>query len=502
MPSQPPNDAVRIFLAYAREDFDAVSAIYDRLAALGLKPWMDKRDLLPGEKWEVHLGQAIQDSHFFLACLSTKSVEKRGYLQKEFKKAFDLWQEKLDSDIYLIPLRLDECQVPEAFSALQWANLYEKDSWQALLRAIRKGAERQGLPVPKGLVDQPVGYRRRTAVGSRWLLAGLAAIVVAAIAIIAYAAGVIPPRRQPPAPTMPLAGEGGGKETVGAVAAMPLVTKGVTDTTLSRLGPGTTVVSPPAGLVATSMTMTSPIKMELVRVPAGEFLMGYDPSKDSIATDAVKPQHRLTLTEFYIGKHEVTNTQFAAFVKATGHIAPANWQNGVIRAGTEEHPAVYVSWNDGVAFTEWLAEETGRAFRLCTEAEWEKVCRGASSLIYPWGDAFDTNKANTSESGTGTTTPVGKYSPSGDSPYGVSDMAGNVEEWVVDWYGGDYYESSPVENPQGPESGIYRVLRGGSFFSSQMVAQCDNRLLNGANDRYAYLGFRVCVSPGLAAPGQ
>ena len=78
----------------------------------------------------------------------------------------------------------------------------------------------------------------------------------------------------------------------------------------------------------------------------------------------MKPQHRVTLIEFYIGKHEVTNAQFAAFVKATGHIAPANWQNGVIPVGTEEHPVVYVSWNDGVAFTEWLGEVTSRGFPI------------------------------------------------------------------------------------------------------------------------------------------
>lgn len=124
-------------------------------------------------------GAGCSTSHFFLACLSTKSVEKRGYLQKEFKKALDLWQEKLDSDIYLIPVRLDECQVPEAFRDFQWANLYEKDGWWALLRAIQKGVGRQGLPLPKGLVDLPLALsHRRTRTGSPWLLAGLAAIVV------------------------------------------------------------------------------------------------------------------------------------------------------------------------------------------------------------------------------------------------------------------------------------------------------------------------------------
>ncbi len=97
--------------------------------------------------------------------------------------------------------------------------------------------------------------------------------------------------------------------------------------------------------------------MELVRVPAGEFLMGSDPAKDLSALDGEKPQHRVPLAEFYIGRYEVTNAQYAAFVKATGHRAPDHWKNGSVPAGKEDHPIVDVSWDDAVAFTQWLGED-------------------------------------------------------------------------------------------------------------------------------------------------
>ena len=212
----------------------------------------------------------------------------------------------------------------------------------------------------------------------------------------------------------------------------------------------------------------------------------------------------MTLAEFYIGKYEVTNDQYAAFVKATERAVPFTWRdNERIPDGKEDHPVTTVSWYDAVAFTRWLGEETAMPFRLCTEAEWEKACRGTTALVYPWAGAFDERKANTSVGRIETTTPAGSYSPAGDSPYGVSDMAGNVREWVTDWYAEDYYEASPVDSPQGPETGEYRVLRSGSYSDNEEYARCASRLSRyDANSGFYYVGFRLCASPGLASPGQ
>lgn len=239
--------------------------------------------------------------------------------------------------------------------------------------------------------------------------------------------------------------------------------------------------------------ITDPIYMELVRVPAGEFLMGSDPAKDPNASDDEKPQHPVSLAEYFIGKYEVTNQQYAGFVEATGRSASDHWESGAIPTGKEEHPVVNVSWDDAVAFADWLSSETGAAFRLPSEAEWEKACRGSNGLIYPWGDSTpDAGKLNYAGSIVGDTLPVGSYIRR--SPYGVADMAGNVWEWVADWYGADYYAGSPIENPQGPEVGDRRVVRGGSFINDARLVRCAFRNSNLPNNRAWSYGFRVVVA--------
>jgi len=224
-----------------------------------------------------------------------------------------------------------------------------------------------------------------------------------------------------------------------------------------------------------------------VRVPAGEFLMGSDTWKDPNAEGDELPQHRLRLGEYWIGKYPVTNAQYKVFVDATGHPPPGHWEGGKIPAGKENHPVVNVSWHDAAAFCAWAG------LRLPTEAEWEKAARGADGRIYPWGDKWDARKANTSEGGRGGTTPVGAY-PAGASPYGALDMAGNVWEWVADWYGEGYYSQSPRENPLGPASGTYRVVRGGSWVLDLRDVRAAYRYRNHPDARLDNFGFRCARS--------
>lgn len=119
------------------------------------------------------------------------------------------------------------------------------------------------------------------------------------------------------------------------------------------------VVTGAVPLVGASTLITEPIRMELVRMPAGEFMMGSDSAKVPSADSDEQPQHPVTLAEFYIGKHGVTNAQFATFVAATGRSVPSCWENGRVPAGKQDHPVVYMSWDDAAAFTQWLGEETG-----------------------------------------------------------------------------------------------------------------------------------------------
>lgn len=128
----------KIFLSYAREDVAAVQKIHQSLKRVGHKPWMDKIDIVTGEKWERAIKKAIKEADLFVACLSSTSVKKRGYLQKEFKMALEIAKEKLDTDIWFIPLRLDECDVPDELSEYQWLDLFEDDAWKRFMRAIEE----------------------------------------------------------------------------------------------------------------------------------------------------------------------------------------------------------------------------------------------------------------------------------------------------------------------------------------------------------------------------
>ncbi len=279
--------------------------------------------------------------------------------------------------------------------------------------------------------------------------------------------------------------------------------------------------SPTSTLGIGSSMVSDRDSMELVYVPAGEFLMG---SIEGVGEDDEHPQHTVYLDAYWIDKTEVNNSQFAQFVDDTGYettaeqegcgyindgeewscVEGADWQH-VTGSGSdlqelEDHPVVLVSWYDAEAYCEWADR------RLPTEAEWEKAARGRDGQVYPWGDEFegtrlnycDTNcvfswKDENSDDRYGVTASVGSY-PTGASPYGALDMAGNVWEWVADWYDGDYYGSSPERNPSGPETGQYRVLRGGSWFDYQNGVRSADRYHFTPGARHNGLGIRCALS--------
>jgi formylglycine-generating enzyme required for sulfatase activity len=214
---------------------------------------------------------------------------------------------------------------------------------------------------------------------------------------------------------------------------------------------------------------------EMVLVPAGEFLMG---SNDGAYDE--KPPHRVYLDAFSIDKYETTNALYKRFMDATGRPAPSYWSDGNFNGASQ--PVVGVSWGDADAYCRWAGK------RLPTEAEWEKVARGTDGRKYPWGEQWDATRAN-AENRLGKTVPVGSHA-SGASPYGAQDMAGNAWEWVADWYGSTYYRNSPERNPEGPDSGTSRVLRGGSWLNYPRSLRSAFRLYFTPDFRSHYLGFR------------
>jgi formylglycine-generating enzyme required for sulfatase activity len=238
----------------------------------------------------------------------------------------------------------------------------------------------------------------------------------------------------------------------------------------------------------------------LVYVPAGEFVMG---SEDGGSDE--RPVHSVYLDAFWIYQTKVTNAMYATFLNAEGnqteggvtwldagdgdvriHQVSGAWQ---VDSGYEEHPAIEVSWYGAAAYCQWAG------VRLPTEAEWEKAACGTEGNIYPWGDSWNSGLANASGAGDGYsgTSPAGSF-PGGASPYGALDMAGNVWEWVADWYGGNYYQSSPNENPTGPESGRYRILRGGSWHVNPNYLRAANRHFHFPYTSHFVIGFRCAMS--------
>lgn len=138
-------DKIKIFLSYAREDQDIIANLYNDLKEKGLDPWMDKKDIHPGEDWERSIWRAIRKSDFFLICLSEKAIGKRGFLQREIKRALNIWEEKLEDDIYLIPVRLEKCDVPHILQNFQWVDIFSNNGFDKLIKAIEIGAERREL---------------------------------------------------------------------------------------------------------------------------------------------------------------------------------------------------------------------------------------------------------------------------------------------------------------------------------------------------------------------
>ncbi|MBI3989799.1 MAG: SUMF1/EgtB/PvdO family nonheme iron enzyme [candidate division NC10 bacterium] len=221
---------------------------------------------------------------------------------------------------------------------------------------------------------------------------------------------------------------------------------------------------------------------EMVLIPAGEFQIGSD-ANDSEALSNEKPRHKVYLDAYSIDKYEVTNALYKRFMEPTGRAAPAYWYDDKLNGPTQ--PVVGVSWHDADAYCKWAGK------RLPTEAEWEKAARGTDGRKYPWGDQWDASRANTEALKVGKTVAVGSY-PSGVSPYGVHDLAGNVWEWVQDWYDKEYYQQSPDRNPQGPSSGQDKILRGGAlFYRVPARVRTADRRHDAPDARYtAHVGFR------------
>lgn len=466
---------LHVFLCHASQDKPVVRELYQKLAAEGwIEPWLDKDKILPGQQWQVVIEEAVESADIVIVFLSNHSVQKEGFVQRELRYAYVMALEKPESTIFLIPVRLEDCPAPRSLRDLQWLNYFgveKDDSYAGLLQALKlrhrqvveHEKEARAHQEAEEQASQEAAERARLELEERVR-----------------------------------------KETESRVRAEYEAREKARLAVEQKRPPVVSVVKPLAREAAPVSRASSPTYadrltlngMEFCRVPAGKFLMG-SAENDKQANDDEKPQHTVEIPyDYWLARFPVTNEQYAQYVKAAGQNHPVSgWQQ------KKDHPVTQVAWDDAVAYCQWLNDllegklPQNYLLRLPGEAEWEKAARGTDGRIYPWGNTFDKNRCNTLESGFLGTTPVGKYSPQGDSPYGCADLSGNVWEWTRSLYKPYPYQAG--DGREDEKAGGGWALRGGSWAGDVGYARCALSFVGPIFILVDDRGFRVVASPFL-----
>jgi len=231
-----------------------------------------------------------------------------------------------------------------------------------------------------------------------------------------------------------------------------------------------------------SQSDTAALLPALVPIPEGWFLMGRDSGQGN-----ERPLHRVWVDDFLLAACQVTNADYARFLRDTRSLPPPFWNDP--NFNNPEQPVVAVSWFEAVRYCEWLSAQTGRHFRLPTEAEWERAARGGlDGALFPWGDAPPESLPGYADRWKTGPEPVARAAP---NTFGLFNMCDNVHEWCADWYAPGYYAVSPDRNPRGPKTGDRRASRGGSWRHHIKISRCAARSSIPPEFQYADYGFRV-----------
>lgn len=435
---------LKVFLCHSSSDKPVVRDLYQKLSAEGwIDPWLDEEKLYPGQDWNLEIEKAVEAADAILVCLSNHSITKEGYVQRELRIVLDYADYKPEGTLYIIPVRLEECEPPRRLRPWQYANYFPKEdrdkAYQRLLVSLRMRATGLGIETAKP--------------------------------------------QKTPAQAKEIVREPEQVET----------TKGVTRSGVGReLAPEGGAIPPHARPSREGAIIIG--GMEFMLVPKGKFLMGSkDDDKD--ASDDEKPQHRVEIPyDYWLARFTVTNEQYNTFIKASGGQHPvSDWEK------KKDHPVVNVSWQDAMKYVKWLntgldSPQTGLVFRLPAEDEWEKAARGVYGNIYPWGNDFDESRCISRESGKMDTVPVGAL-PNGASPYGCEQMSGNVWEWTH-----SLLENYPCRANDGREAETGsggRACRGGGFLNDRRHVRAASRGLGYPDFRDDDLGLRVVLAPKL-----
>lgn len=224
------------------------------------------------------------------------------------------------------------------------------------------------------------------------------------------------------------------------------------------------------------------LEPSLIPIPEGWFLMGSDAGQD-----CERPVHRVWVDAFLLAATQITNAEYELFLRATSSLPPPFWSDA--NFNHPDQPVTGVSWFHAAQYCEWLRTQTGRAYRLPTEAEWERAARGdAEQKQFPWGDDPPQSRPDYATRWQNGPEPVAGYSP---NFFGLHDICDNVHEWCSDWYDPNYYSMSPQRNPRGLELGQRKASRGGSWRHQIKIARCSARSSIPPEFQYADYGFRI-----------
>jgi formylglycine-generating enzyme required for sulfatase activity len=462
----------QIFISYSRKDAEKVDDLITRLEADGYSVWVDREGIRGGDQWRQKIVKAIDNCQTFLCVLTPNSV-----ISNNVRKELDIAEE---SKIPIIPVLLQDIVLPTdmryQLAGLQKLDLskdFDSGFVQLVQSLMEKGlkpsqsASVPQVPTKKLISAQPLGNRKNIA------FLALAGILI--VAVVGFRA-LINPQVDPE--TI--------KPTTGMVLTPIASLENPITPTVESKTPTTQPTASPMAVIGS--TKTSPIDgMLLVYVPEGEFEMGS--SRDGARAEE-KPAHMVYLSAYWIDSIEVTNEMYAKCVNAGICSRPlssgSNTRDRYFeQSNYKDYPVIWVRWEDAFTYCSWADR------RLPTDAEWEKAARANNDWLYPWGNSIDCTRANYHSCNVDTTR-VGSY-PEGKSSYGVLDMAGNVWEWVSDWWDGYYYRSSPYQNPTGPLTGNSHSIRGGSW--SNTPSNLTVTIRPNDNSHRDNLGFRCALSP-------
>jgi formylglycine-generating enzyme required for sulfatase activity len=523
---------LRVFLCHASQDKPDVRELYNALKTESwIEPWLDEEKISFGQHWTTVIEKAIDESDVVLIFLSRNSVHKEGFVQRELNYAWEISLEKPRDVIFLIPFRLDNCEIPRFLNSRQWGDFFggkKKSTYQILLRSLklryeqkislekleqdareivaleeakREAAEKAAREkirrehlqweIAENAVREKAerdaeqkAKLKKTATGSSLPIAlgglGILVLIGIFVAVIFLAVKwlspffVPTPTEAPPATKLPA-------QESPVITELFIITDAPTEA--QDLGAGS--------------TMTGTDGMTLLYVPAGEFTMGSDKGDPD-----EKPVHMVNLDAFWIDQTEVTNEMYSMCVtadvcKQPSHKGSFTNSRYYGNPAFNHYPVIYVDWDMAKTYCEWVGRD------LPTEAQWEKAARGPDAKMYPWGNTFngklvnfcDTNcSADWANKGYNDdyadVSPVGNY-PSGQSVYGVLDMAGNVWEWADDWY--DVYPGGTTTSSKFGQK--YKVLRGGSWFVNMHDVRTADRYWVDLSDSSNYFtGFRCARS--------